>query len=353
MDEHKLREEFDTRRPLWDRFRVRLHALIEDLASAGGVSCRIQSRVKTWSSIVAKLAAKNSTDLSVIRDIVGIRVVVDSWKDVDWVAKKLQEKAAVEIDDMSHWSDDPRYQSIHFTFCISGKRAELPEWRNLRGLIAEVQIRTAFADAFVKATHDLLYKLPSSASAAEKINFAVNNTDNLSRKLAEFQDLLEKDGVHEKLDIHPFLKNNAFILHPNPDKVLSEVQIGVGKEYVLDFLVHEADGPYVLVEIENPRHALVNSNGDISAAVNHALQQVEDWQEWIEDNLPTVQKKFPDMSAPQGLVVIGRSVRMTNAQKRKIARRNINLRGNLKISTYDDLVANTTAYIQSVRKNLL
>jgi len=278
---------------------------------------------------------------------------VDFSKDVDSIVSRLQRELTLSIDEEARWGDEPRYQSMHFTVSVSGRRLELPEWRDLAGLKAEIQIRTAFADAWAKATHDLIYKPPSESSAAEKIEVAFHQTEKFARAVADFQDLLDQDDVHEKRDIHPFLKENSFILHSSPIEILSEVQIGVGKEYVLDFLIREADGSYVVVEIENPRHTLVNANGDISAPVHHALQQVEDWQEWIEDNLPTVQRKFPDMSAPQGVVVIGRSKSMTHGQKRKIARRNINLRGNVKITTYDDLLANANAYIASLRKNLL
>jgi hypothetical protein len=105
------------------------------------------------------------------------------------------------------------------------------------------------------------------------------------------------------------------------------------------------------VEIENPRHKLFNKNGDFSSAVNHALRQVEDWQEWIEDNLSVVQKKFPDISSPLGFVVIGRSKNLSKAELRRLARRNINTRGRMKIITYDELINIARTYVNSI-KNL-
>ena len=90
-------------------------------------------------------------------------------------------------------------------------------------------------------------------------------------------------------------------------------------------------------------------NGEVP---NHAQRQVEDWQEWIEDNLPTVQKVYPDMSSPRGLVVIGRLTEMSGQEKKRLARRNTNLRGRLTIWTYDHLVNNAKAFITSLRNNL-
>ena len=330
MDEDAVRKEYDECRGEWDRFRQRLHELIDAFARELTIECQVHSRVKSWSSVAAKLARRNWSDLTQLTDNVGLRIVVNSWEDVDSLIDKLQQELSVTLSEDARWFDDPRYQSRRLTVGIDKPRSELPEWQNFRTLTAELQIRSAFADSWAMATHGLSYKVSAESPASDKITIAVDQVEKLSRAVKAFEELLNKDDVHEKKDIHPFLKDNTFILHPNPDDVLSEVQIGVGKQYVLDFLIREADGPYVVVEIENPRHAIVNKNGDISAPVNHAHQQVEDWQEWIEDNLPTVQKRFPDMSAPQGLVVIGRSNAMTTREARKLARRNINLRGRLK-----------------------
>ena len=51
--------------------------------------------------------------------------------------------------------------------------------------------------------------------------------------------------------IHPFIKREPFL--PSPDSGISSgVQIGLGTEYKLDFLIRKPNGIYVLVEIENP-----------------------------------------------------------------------------------------------------
>jgi hypothetical protein len=113
----------------------------------------------------------------------------------------------------------------------------------------------------------------------------------------------------------------------------------------MDFLLRLPDSSYLAVEIENPRHRLFTNSGDFSASVNHAARQIEDWQDWIETNLLVVEKKYPGIAAPAGQVVIGRSRGLDEQQLRRLRRRNINTRGRLVISTYDDLIAQARTYV--------
>ena len=78
----------------------------------------------------------------------------------------------------------------------------------------------------------------------------------------------------------------------------------------------------------------------------------DDWQEWIEDNLPTVQRTYADMAAPERLVVIGRASAESPEERRRLRRRNINMRGRITIRTYDDLLADARSYVRSIERNL-
>src|SRR5262249_26043706 len=124
---------------------------------------------------------------------------------------------------------------------------------------------------------------------------------------------------------------------------------GLGTEFRIDFLVQRPDGSYVLVEIENPQATLFTRGGDFSVSINHALRQVEDWQEWIEANLPTVERDFPGIRAPEAWVIIGRDRALADTEKRRLVRRNINMRGRVVIRTYDDVLRDARAYIRSIR----
>ena len=146
--------------------------------------------------------------------------------------------------------------------------------------------------------------------------------------------------------------SNQFLLDPNAKNIYSESSIGVGKEYVIDFVIQKSNGDYLLVEIESSKHNIFTKNNDFAAILNHAVKQVEDWQEWIEDNISSAQKKYPGIISPEGLVVIGRSIDFSKKQIKSLKRRNINTRGKMKIVTYDDLIIDAKAYVKSISSNL-
>jgi hypothetical protein len=86
----------------------------------------------------------------------------------------------------------------------------------------------------------------------------------------------------------------------------------LGSEYVPDFLVLGINsvGPqWVTVEIEGARHKILTNKGKLRQQTRHAIEQVEDWREWLTLNVgyAQMQKGFHGLTthAP-GLVVIGR-----------------------------------------------
>lgn len=225
------------------------------------------------------------------------------------------------------------------------------EYKQFQGLNAEIIIETLFHRAWQEVSHIRPDKASLSIPTSLKPSTGRALAGELNNIIDEFEELLGKNGVHER-EVHKYLHKNKFILHPNPKEILSEVPIGLGTESRIDFLIREADGSYILIEIENPNLIIFNKNGDFSHKANHAQRQVEDWQEWIENNLSTVQKKYPEMTSPKGLVIMGRSKKFTDSERLRLSRRNKNLRGSLLIMTYDELILNARAYITSIKNHL-
>ncbi|WP_411699023.1 Shedu anti-phage system protein SduA domain-containing protein [Conyzicola sp.] len=86
----------------------------------------------------------------------------------------------------------------------------------------------------------------------------------------------------------------------------------LGAEHVPDFLVlgFNSLGPHwVTVEIEAARHPILTQRGRLSGATTHAIQQVQDWREWLTQNVAYAQTEHHlhglTNRAP-GLVIIGR-----------------------------------------------
>lgn len=72
----------------------------------------------------------------------------------------------------------------------------------------------------------------------------------------------------------------------------------------------------------------------------------------MEQNLPLVERHYPGLRSPEGWVIIGRSSGLTDFEKRRLLRRNINMRGRITIRTYDDLIEEAKAYVRSVERAL-
>lgn len=327
MREDEVRAEYLELLPQLRELRASLQAALRHFEALGA---DVSSRIKPWESVRDKLTRTNAR-LMDISDLVGVRVVVPDAQTFLQASDALREEFFVPEWRMQHLRIG---ESVaHFIV-----RASV-----LDGISAEVQVLTAAEEARRALEHELRYKVAIGHSAARAA------TGELSHVLTQFEDLIGLPGVHEKRDVHEFIKSHEFLLFPNPDAVISEVPIGLGTEFRIDFLVQRPDGSYLLVEIENPQATLFTRNGDFSAALNHALRQVEDWQEWIEANLPTVERYFPGIRAPEAWVVIGRDRRLAEVEKRRLGRRNINMRGRVTLRTYDDVLRDAQAYIRSIR----
>jgi hypothetical protein len=122
----------------------------------------------------------------------------------------------------------------------------------------------------------------------------------------------------------------------------------LGAEHVTDFLIASRDSDgfhWTAVELEGPTVAPFNKkNGDQSAALTHAIGQVQNWRAWLttnqnyaarpraEDGLGLVEI---DNVVP-GLIVIGR--RAMKETRPKARRRQLTKDLNIEIHSYDFLV---------------
>lgn len=176
------------------------------------------------------------------------------------------------------------------------------------------------------------YSAAYKATEALLLNAAISTTTNLDRfaplepfalrthipspeAIRALEELLES-GEHLE---EPFQK--LVTRHPS---LLAAVVMGgwktyvvpkpkLGSEYVPDFLVLgvNSNGPsWVTVEIEGARHPIVLQKGELHGQTRHAIQQIEDWRDWLTTNVAYVQgpdKGFHGLTnrAP-GLVIIGR-----------------------------------------------
>jgi len=165
----------------------------------------------------------------------------------------------------------------------------------------------------------------------------------MTKLLSECKELL--DGPEEPL--HQFVKGKPGLLCPTHDRVWSKLPLG---KRVTDFVFRQATGEYLLVELEGPSHILFRTDGQQREELTHAIDQVMDWRRYIEDNLRTVQTELGldgISSNPSCLIVIGRSSSLNPDTRRKLVTLQ-NATPNLRIITYDDLIANAKAAVENI-----
>ena len=325
LEDEKIRLEYAQLLP---KLGVLMASVVASLKPLEALGAEVKSRVKAWDSVRVKLERANA-QVRDIADLVGVRVIVPDARAFESALEMVQN--CLVSGGWAIENTELREPLARFSLHTAGQGA----------IGVEVQVLTAVEEARRAVRHELQYAIGSTPLATA--------TARLDAVLDQFQSLLERPDVHEKRDIHPFIDSHRFLLFPNPDAITSEVPIGMGTEFRIDFLVQKPDATYLLVEIENPQVALFAKAGEFSAGVNHALRQVEDWQEWIEANLPTADKYFPGISSPEAWVVIGRDWPLSDKLRRRLARRNVNLRGRVALRTYDDLLRDAGAYVRSVR----
>ena len=128
----------------------------------------------------------------------------------------------------------------------------------------------------------------------------------LERVIASARD---ERTMQRYLEAHPYLMiqhlgggHGRFVI---PQKRL-------GAEFVPDFLLCEIDsiGPHwKLVEIESPRGLRAKKNGEPTAHLQHAINQIQDWRRWLTEHIAYAREglKLEGISGNvPGLVIMGR-----------------------------------------------
>jgi hypothetical protein len=117
-----------------------------------------------------------------------------------------------------------------------------------------------------------------------------------------------------------------------------------------DFVFREASGEYILVELEPSTDKLFLKDGHPSKELNHARGQIVDWKRYLEDNLSTVQREdglLGISTSPRALIVIGRSVSLTENDRRFLVTLG-NESPKVRILTYDDIYHDAKAVVENL-----
>ena len=168
----------------------------------------------------------------------------------------------------------------------------------------------------------------------------------VSKHLDEFTALLDEEPAREEV-LQQFLTDHPDLLCPWRVRVWPKLPLG---DKVTDFVIREATGDYLLVELEKSTDPLFVKSGHASRQLNHARGQISDWKRYLEDNLSSVQRESGlegISSSPKELIVIGRLKDLSPDNKRKRTTME-NEAPRLKILTYEEVAANARAVYENL-----
>lgn len=170
-----------------------------------------------------------------------------------------------------------------------------------------------------------------------------------SSVVERFRDLLKTS--QSEATLQAFLLDNPSLLALDVGRVLPQFRLGA--DYITDFVLELADQQYILVEIEAASHDLYTREKNPrkrkpTAALNTALQQIEDWQDWVQHNISYLSTHLPEINHPQYWLIIGRSPAQRR-ERRALAQKQHNLLP-IQLFTYDDLLDRAARQLRNLAK---
>lgn len=196
------------------------------------------------------------------------------------------------------------------------------------------------------ATEGYSFELSHRFSSFDPAADSQETADHRDLAVSRLRDLIERDDATEE-ELRGFLTENAFLLyHFFPVKgclmhgdIYAEVPLG--DSHVADFVGHwcNAGGDnYVLIAVERASTGLFGDSREPGHALTAALNRIQRWHAWIEDNPAPARETFPGLKRAVSLVFLGRR-RSLDAEGRQTLRRlNEELGGCPYVSTYDALL---------------
>lgn len=167
MDNPKeYKENYLTRIPEYENLGKNLSSAIELLLEENKLDfLKVYYRIKEVDSFIEKIARKKyDKPFDQIEDVCGIRIICYYQKDVDTITDILKKELDVkESSDKEELLDINQfgYRSFHLIASIPSSWFKTPNFRKLKGLKAEIQVRTVLMHAWAEIEHKLSYKKKS------------------------------------------------------------------------------------------------------------------------------------------------------------------------------------------------
>ncbi len=172
-----LKSVYEKKHNLYQSFTELLSALLRAAISGIKPYPIIEARIKEFGSFYDKYQkwlhdpSRKIKDISDITDLAGLRIICYSLGDMEKVKEIIyelsQQKQLKLIKPSGKKADsfggvavnkDFGYIAYHYDVSFCGERLKLPEYKNMKGLRAEIQITTIMHHGWAKLEHGLRYK---------------------------------------------------------------------------------------------------------------------------------------------------------------------------------------------------
>lgn len=170
----------------------------------------------------------------------------------------------------------------------------------------------------------------------------------LVRTLTGFKELIDNTNSTES-DMQSFFEKNWMFLEISAKRVFPK--FNMGGEKIPDFVIETSDYRYIIVEIESPNVNLYTSETPPkqSSKLREADSQIKSYLSYAHENILFLCRKLPFLSAEkiEGLIVIGRSSRLSLEQKKRLAQDRA-FSKDYDVVTYDELFENIRVFLENL-----
>lgn len=251
-----------------------------------------------------------------------------------WLTSFSNFGVAIRDDDTGEWVEIHR--PAWYTFITSQGFAAAFWTPELASERASAEIR-----GFV-AAH--LLQLDPAELFRSEVNPAHRTYDAYEDVVEGFRNLIE--SANREAPLQDFLRDHPALLTLEAAQIYPQFQLG--NNYVTDFVLAMGNEEYILVEIEAATRPLYTRDGNPSADLTHAIQQVEDWRTWITTASEYIRQQLPGIVEPECWVVIGRRPDEDRSRARW-ARKQRTL-SRIRLFTYDDLLDKAMRQLDTLRR---
>lgn len=207
-----ISEEYNQVRNKYDALGVNLAQALEQFLREKDIKIlSVNHRIKQKESFLEKIERKGyEQPFDEIEDICGLRIICYYQSDVDKICEIIsKEFEIIENQDKEELlsADQFGYRSTHFIVKIKRNWLQVPNYRGLENLKAEIQIRTVLMHAWAEIEHKLAYKKKSHIPDKFK-----RKLSRISAKLEEADEQFEElrnEVVNYKQDIVEIVQDES------------------------------------------------------------------------------------------------------------------------------------------------